>query len=533
MAWFLVGGSSGGGFTLGPEQNVFTGADRAAAELARDNYFTANPSNLAAYNANTSLNIRLEYADGGDQVALYQVRNNAGDAWLDNQSFRGVQGEPGQNGTDGTALEFASRAERDTFFSNRPDLLRHNLPINVFEDGNTVTIELWTGATSPSTYNPATDAVLFIPASVRTSTGSLELGGVHTVSSGGENVFFSNNDSDVVYFPPWQSVGNHSDPNERVVNNRPSARQYGDLTFEETGGPVRSSGAVPYSVDVTLTRNESVFGIKIVAAETYQGVAEYRITRIPEEVVVYQARGEVDVTIDEEFELWFNYPVESVTGTSFRAEILKENGALGMVRPTQADDDPYVEIRYRSFTDVGMAFQSETGQADWSETDTESPSFIANKPTIPTPRTDEEIRDVVGATLVGGNGISIAVDDANNTITISAGGGPPLTGNTVYIDVTDDNLAASVDTSTAVSSNSLNPTVNLETFTGNKYVQILQSMSHTEFASIVIAGINQKGGFTINENARMIGGQQYRQYVTTNLITDALSGVEVVMTGAV
>lgn len=39
-----------------------------------------------------------------------------------------------------------------------------------------------------------------------------------------------------------------------------------------------------------------------------------------------------------------------------------------------------------------------------------------------TQRTDEEIRDVVGATLVQGTGITIVVDDAANTITINATG---------------------------------------------------------------------------------------------------------------
>lgn len=37
-----------------------------------------------------------------------------------------------------------------------------------------------------------------------------------------------------------------------------------------------------------------------------------------------------------------------------------------------------------------------------------------------TQRTDEEIRDVVGATLVAGSNVAIVVDDPNNTITISA-----------------------------------------------------------------------------------------------------------------
>lgn len=62
-------------------------------------------------------------------------------------------------------------------------------------------------------------------------------------------------------------------------------------------------------------------------------------------------------------------------------------------------------------------------QSDWNEVDTGSAAFILNKPTIPTARTDEEIRDVVGATLVAGANVTITVDDVANTITIASTGG--------------------------------------------------------------------------------------------------------------
>jgi hypothetical protein len=106
MASLTRGRGGGGGFSLGPAQNVFTGATRAAAESARDTYFTNNPANLTQYNQDTALNIILEYTDNGDGVAIYQVRNNAGTEWLDNSSSRGVAGRDGManipNAPDGT-----------------------------------------------------------------------------------------------------------------------------------------------------------------------------------------------------------------------------------------------------------------------------------------------------------------------------------------------------------------------------------------------------------------------------------------------
>ena len=535
--------SSGGGagFTLGPAQNVFVGDTLAAAESARDTYFSSNQSNLAVYNGDTSLNIRLEYTVGSVATVTYQVRNSAGDDWLMNESFEAVQGQPGTDGVDGTALEFTDEASRDTFFQARPNLLRNGLPINVGMGDDVVTIQIWTGTSSPNSYDPASQSILFIPASLRTSTGSLELGGAHTISSGNENVFVRNEMSNVAFFPTWQAIGDHSDPATRTVSKRPLAREYGEFQTEETGGPARATGVVPYNVDVTLTRNESVHGIRVIPAETYEGIAEYRITRLPEEVVVYNQRIEASVTPDVPFELWFSTPVDSQSGTQFRAEIIKIDGTNGLVRPTQDDDDPYVEVRFRTYEDVDVALLSEVGdqnvQPDWDETDNTSDAFIANKPTIPTD-TNDFVNDLT-ATVSGQNltitlGRTGALADLTQTVTLPGGGTtPPQADHTNYIDLTSDGLATTVNIATAVSSDDLNPTVTLETFTGNRYIQILQSMAHTEFTSIVIAGINQKGGFTVNENAITLSGQAYRQYVTTNMITDALSGDVISMIGAV
>ena len=66
------------GLTLGPEQNTFTGADEDAAEAARDTYFTANTDNLAIYNDDTALNIRLQYGT----TTKYQRRSNNGSRWV-------------------------------------------------------------------------------------------------------------------------------------------------------------------------------------------------------------------------------------------------------------------------------------------------------------------------------------------------------------------------------------------------------------------------------------------------------------------
>ena len=66
------------GTMLGPEQNVFTGADLAAAEVARDDYATANPAWLAQYDADEDINIQLRYG------VVFQYQRRVSNAWVNN-----------------------------------------------------------------------------------------------------------------------------------------------------------------------------------------------------------------------------------------------------------------------------------------------------------------------------------------------------------------------------------------------------------------------------------------------------------------
>lgn len=152
-----------------------------------------------------------------------------------------------------------------------------------------------------------------------------------------------------------------------------------------------------------------------------------------------------------------------------------------------------------------------------------------------TVRSQADIEDIVGG-MVSGNtetGITVTYDTINNKLDFTVTGvSPPLSPHQLYLDVTLDNLAASVDIVNAVATDILNPTLTIPTFTANSYLQVLQAQTHTRFTSIVIGGLNQIGTFTINDSARTIGGTVYRQYVTTNMVTSVLSGDTITLGGA-
>jgi hypothetical protein len=85
---FSLRGSTTGGYAVGPVENAFEGVDLAAAQAARDAYFSANPTKLAAYDSNPFYLIRLTY--GVTTNAEYRM----GGQWIDYTPF--LQGLPGE-----------------------------------------------------------------------------------------------------------------------------------------------------------------------------------------------------------------------------------------------------------------------------------------------------------------------------------------------------------------------------------------------------------------------------------------------------
>ena len=90
------GAGTGGGLSYGPVQNVFVGANIAAATTARNTYTTANADWVAQYNDNRNFIIELNPTTGDSQ---FFRRNSAGDDWEQVTIIvTGRQGTPGTGG---------------------------------------------------------------------------------------------------------------------------------------------------------------------------------------------------------------------------------------------------------------------------------------------------------------------------------------------------------------------------------------------------------------------------------------------------
>ena len=119
-------------------------------------------------------------------------------------------------------------------------------------------------------FNPATNK-LEADRAIETTLNSFFLGDIHKISSGGENIFFTNLDSDVDYYPMWggvkdQSIAENQDASGIIT---PSARVFtNNLLNIEIYGPAASSGSVPYSRASAVVANQSVHGQQVIVEES-------------------------------------------------------------------------------------------------------------------------------------------------------------------------------------------------------------------------------------------------------------------------
>lgn len=408
------GDATGTGFTVGPASNLFgvtagdsavsplvvvAAASRTVAEATRDTFFTSNPTNLATYDAagNEGLGILLYFTSGSNTQLLAQTR--VGSAWVDNNTIIAVAGATGQNGNDGidgTRLEFGSNTERDTFFASRLDLLRVNLPIMVTVATETVSAQVWTGTTNPASY----DANFWRVASIRSGTASFELDEIHTFSSGGRQVFVTNEASGLSFFTAQQFVGDHSRSDRRIASNLPLSRQYtGDLNAAppgiEPGGVVATSGSTPFNVDFDVENfNTSLFGLMYVPTEDYTGRLEYAVTELDSgsNILVFTQTIDVTLTSGTPFIQWFRIPLELNDGDNVNASLIKADASILSVRPEAGNANrPYTTSYLRFFTDEAVIVSSQgSSQLD--------------------------------PIIVAGNNITKTVDTVANTITLAATG---------------------------------------------------------------------------------------------------------------
>ena len=212
---------------------------------------------------------------------------------------------------------------------------------------------------------------------VETTLNSLFLGEQHKMSSGAENIFFTNLGNDTNFYPMWgglkdQSITSNQDHTGFIP---PSGRVYTDMFSLPLGGSPDPLTAVGYSGPNYFGVSIAGLGITTTAAETIPATVrlEYRLSVNGKQVYMQvlprnAPRSSANEVIypGDVIEWFFDHPVEIHAGTTIYAEIRCVREAddvdLGIFQVRQGDTaDPNTGLyRYqaivhnRLFTDKDL-----------------------------------------------------------------------------------------------------------------------------------------------------------------------------------
>ena len=220
-------------------------------------------------------------------------------------------------------------------------------------------------------FNPETDK-LEADRPIETTLNSFFLGDVHKISSGGENVFFTNLNSNVDYFPMWGGVKDQEVPENQDATGiiTPSARVYSNnLLTLEIYGPAAASGSVPYARASAIIADQSLYGQRTIVEETiletdylfyevYAGTDESGILAYEQSIT-----GE-SLSPGDSLTWWFDHPVEGQEGTFIYSTMKKassQDGERTVLNVRESSVIPgahYVDIYFRFFEDKDLEYIS-------------------------------------------------------------------------------------------------------------------------------------------------------------------------------
>ena len=233
----------------------------------------------------------------------------------------------------------------------------NDIPSNVLSADNATFLSHWR-------YDEPTRRLVSDKA-IETTLNSLYLGEQHKMSSGSENIYFTNLTSDINFFPMWGGLKDQSITTNRDATGfiPPSGRVYTDMFSLPLGGAPNALTSVGYDGDNYFGINISGLGITTIAAETVgpEIRLEYRIVINGRQVYMQElpraaARSSAGATIypGDTIEWFFDHPVDVHAGTTLRASIFKvrnsDDADLGIFQVRQGDTvDPNTGLlRYQA-----------------------------------------------------------------------------------------------------------------------------------------------------------------------------------------
>ena len=205
----------------------------------------------------------------------------------------------------------------------------------------------------------AVNEKLIADRAIETTLNSLFLGEQHKMSSGAENIFFTNLGNNTNFYPMWGGLKDQSLTENQGVDGYipPSGRVYTDMFSTTLGGNPVPASSIGYSGDNYFGVSIAGLGITTVAAEEINldnVKLEYRLS-VGGRPVYKQTLPQTGLlTADSTVEWYFDHPVEIHAGTTIFAEIRKVSRAddsdMGVFQVRVGDtNDPTTGIpRYQA-----------------------------------------------------------------------------------------------------------------------------------------------------------------------------------------
>lgn len=183
---------------------------------------------------------------------------------------------------------------------------------------------------------------------VTTGVGSFHLGSVHTISSGVENVVFTNENSGICYFPSWAGI---SKDGSQVLDS--TFRNHSSVYEEEPAGARTAGTSVNYEAPISPTVNLALFKETVFPAEAYTGDVVVSLRMVSTSAEIARFTVPVVFAVDVAHTILYGHPVWLKAGQNCTIFVTKPDGTPVKMRAGTApkDNQPFRKIYYRIFTD--------------------------------------------------------------------------------------------------------------------------------------------------------------------------------------
>lgn len=256
-------------------------------------------------------------------------------------------------------LGFQSLASRDTYFDTNKDKLVNELPCLVLINPTTVEIQIWRGGQAPAVY----DAINWAGSSFQAGLNSILLGYMHSMHSGGNTVFFQNLETKVNWYAVvagYREYDFNTPQMSQWLGIAPKSRiQSAPVDTIEINGPVDANLTASYADVITISSNESVWGIEVRAGEDYTGLITYTLNNDEAtERTKFSKTIAVSVLKAAPIHIHFGHPAETELGSTINVDIRKQDGTQFLVMAGANDFKPWLNLHVGSYRDPMIALDN-------------------------------------------------------------------------------------------------------------------------------------------------------------------------------